>query len=71
MPHREPVYIGRRKDGYTMANTDAQEVVIRRKYQQLQPFLNERTRRLWAAIEAQVMGYGGVAMVARATRPHA
>ena len=50
-----------------MANTEAQEVVIRRKYQQLRPFLNERTRRLWAAIEAQAIGYGGVAMVARAT----
>ena len=50
-----------------MANTDGQEAVIRKKYQQLQAFLNERTRRLWAAIEAQVIGYGGVAMVARAT----
>lgn len=67
MIYREPVCVGRRKDGCTMANTDAQEAVIRKKYQQLQPFLNERTRRLWAAIEAQVIGYGGVAMVARAT----
>jgi len=50
-----------------MASTEAQEAVIRRKYQQLQRFLNERTRRLWAAAEAQTLGYGGVAMVARAT----
>jgi hypothetical protein len=42
-----------------MANTDAQEVVIRQKYLQLLPYLNERTRRLWAAAEAQVIGYGG------------
>ena len=48
-------------------NTDGQEAVLRKKYQQLQPFLNERTRRLWVAIEAQVIGCGGVAMVARAT----
>ena len=51
----------------TMAHTDAQEAVIRRKYEGLQPFLNERTRRLWAATEAPVLGYGGVALVARAT----
>lgn len=29
--------------------------------------LNERTRRLWAASEAQALGHGGIAVVARAT----
>ncbi len=50
-----------------MANTTAQEAVIRTKYQALVAFLNERTRRLWAGIEARSLGYGGVAMVSRAT----
>jgi len=31
------------------------------------PGLNERTRRLWAAVEAQSLGYGGIALVERAT----
>lgn len=39
---------------------------LRTKYQALAPVLNERTRRLWAA-EAEAVGRGGVAMVARAT----
>jgi hypothetical protein len=29
--------------------------------------LNERTRRLLAAVEAETLGYGGVSLVARAT----
>ena len=33
----------------------------------LAPALNERTRRLWAAAEAEAVGHGGIAMVARAT----
>src|SRR5713101_1803263 len=40
---------------------------IRRKYAALAPLLNERTRRCWAATEAQTLGYGGVSLVARAT----
>ena len=48
-----------------MANTDAEERQIRIKYQSLRPFLNERTRRLWAGKEARAIGFGGVAMVAR------
>ena len=31
---------------------------IQTKFLQLQPFLNERTRRLWAAAEAQQLGWG-------------
>jgi len=41
--------------------------VVRRKYQTLRGSLNERSRRLWAVTEAQALGYGGVALVARAT----
>jgi transposase len=33
----------------------------------MSPALNERTRRLWAAVEAQTLGYGGIAVVERAT----
>ena len=34
--------------------------VIRQKYRILDPELNERTRRLWAAAEAEAAGRGGV-----------
>ena len=40
---------------------------IRQKYQMLDPELNERTRRLWAAAEAEAAGWGGVTGVAKAT----
>lgn len=47
--------------------SDAIVKTIEQKYQSLQPELDERTRRLWAATEAQALGHGGVAAVARAT----
>lgn len=40
---------------------------IREKYDSLKPYLNEKTRRIWAAIEARSLGWGGVSQVARAT----
>ncbi len=40
---------------------------IQQKYTQLQPVLNERTRRLWAAAEADSLGHGGITLVAEAT----
>jgi transposase len=39
---------------------------IRHKYTALAPLLNERTRRCWAATEAQALGYGGISSVAEA-----
>ncbi|MFI5381567.1 MAG: ISAzo13 family transposase [Tepidisphaerales bacterium] len=45
--------------------TDEQD--IRRRFRLLNPALNERTRRLWAAAEARSLGRGGVSSVARAT----
>ena len=45
---------------------DAEET-LRGKYEALAPVLNERTRRLWAAAEAQALGHGGIALVARGT----
>lgn len=40
---------------------------VRTKYRALLPTFTERSRRLWAATEAQAIGYGGIALVARAT----
>ena len=37
---------------------------IQHKYASLAPLLNERTRRCWAATEAQALGYGGISLVA-------
>src|SRR5262245_39994638 len=39
---------------------------LRRKYANVLPHLNERQRRLIAAADAQMLGYGGIARVARA-----
>jgi transposase len=40
---------------------------VRRKYLLLDEYLNELTRRFWAATEAMSLGYGGIAIVAEAT----
>src|SRR5262245_30067135 len=40
---------------------------LRRKYTLLFPELNERSRRLWAASEAEALGHRGIAAVAKAT----
>jgi len=40
---------------------------IRRKFDVVRPFLNERLRRVWAASEAHALGRGGVLVVAVAT----
>jgi Rhodopirellula transposase DDE domain len=40
---------------------------VQSKYELFLPYLNERTRRIWAAIEANALGYGGVTAVAQAT----
>ncbi|MDQ6738523.1 MAG: ISAzo13 family transposase [Gemmatimonadota bacterium] len=40
---------------------------IRAKYAHLRSVMDERVTRLWAAAEAEVLGYGGVAAVAEAT----
>ena len=41
--------------------------VVRRKYRRLRRSLNERSRRVWAATEAEALGYGGASLVAAAT----
>src|SRR5438552_8324906 len=44
-----------------------QLATLRAKYRALVPVFTERSRRVWAATEAQAIGYGGIAHVARAT----
>src|SRR5881409_143753 len=44
-----------------------QVAILRAKYGALVPVFTERSRRVWAATEAQAIGYGGIARVARAT----
>jgi len=43
------------------------QATLRAKHAALLPVLTERARRLWAATEAQAIGYGGIAQVVRAT----
>lgn len=40
---------------------------IRRKFEVLKPELDERSRRIWAASEADSVGYGGIVVVSKAT----
>jgi len=43
------------------------EQAVRRKFQKLKGSMNERLTRLWSGAEAESIGYGGLATVARAT----
>ena len=43
------------------------ETLVRKKFDLLEPILDEQSRRLWAAAEAQALGRRGVSVVARAT----
>ena len=40
---------------------------IRHKYAALAPLMNERARRVWAAKEAEALGWGGIQLVSEAT----
>ena len=44
------------------------EQIVRQKWRLLKATLDERARRLWAGAEAEAIGRGGVAQVARATK---
>ena len=48
-----------------MQNSITQTIAA--KFAPLEPFLDERTRRLWAAVEARTLGRGGIMRVAEAT----
>ena len=43
------------------------ELAIRVRFQTLEPFLDERMRRLFAAAESAAIGFGGKSVVSRAT----
>jgi len=43
------------------------EQIIQQKYQALHEELDERSRRIWAATEANAFGHGGITAVSRAT----
>jgi transposase len=43
------------------------ESMIKSKFEALTPVLDEKSRRLWAAAEAQAIGHGGASTIARAT----
>lgn len=43
------------------------EATIQVKYEQLAPYLNETSMRMWAAVEALSLGHGGITSVSRAT----
>lgn len=49
-----------------MVNTDVIKQ-ISMKYATLSPYLSEKGRRIWAATEAQSLGYGGISAIAAAT----
>ena len=52
-----------------MSSRVGAEVVeqIRVKYETFAPYLNEQTRRVWAAIEARSLGHGGISALSQAT----
>ena len=41
--------------------------MIKKRFDILAPFLNERLRRIFAAAEAEIIGYGGISIVSRET----
>jgi Rhodopirellula transposase DDE domain len=43
------------------------EKMVRQKFRRLKASMDERLTRLWAGAEAEAMGFGGIAAVARAT----
>jgi Rhodopirellula transposase DDE domain len=45
----------------------ASEAEIKQRFSQLEPWLDEHTRRLWAAAESAAHGRGGISLVARAS----
>jgi hypothetical protein len=46
---------------------DVDEATVRLKWRELNGSMDERLRRLWAGAEAEAIGWGGIAAVARAT----
>jgi hypothetical protein len=49
------------------SNKEAVVETVRRKWDAMQNYLDERGRRIWAASEAESLGHGGVTIVHEAT----
>ena len=41
--------------------------LVRRKFERISPYLDEQTRRIWAATEAVALSHGGIETVSKAT----
>jgi hypothetical protein len=50
-----------------MTSVEGREAQVRERFKLLRAVLDERQTRLWAAAEATALGYGGGAIVTRAT----
>ncbi len=61
------MYGSQQRGRHSTINTQDMEGTIRKKHGRLAPFFNEKLRRLMAASEAWALGYGGIALVFRAT----
>jgi len=48
---------------------EAEDIIetLRKKFERISGVLDERGRRVWAAAEAEALGYGGQGLVAKAT----
>ncbi|MBI4653356.1 hypothetical protein HY750_03840, partial [Candidatus Kuenenbacteria bacterium] len=50
-----------------MANSKIKTIkIIKQKFEEISFYLNEKTKRIWAATEAKSYGWGGIAIVAKA-----
>jgi hypothetical protein len=47
--------------------TSGQVQQLRKRWKEMEPVLNEQSRRRWAATEAKALGRGGVSCVVRVT----
>jgi hypothetical protein len=41
--------------------------IVKKKYESIREWLNEKSRRIWSASEAEALGYGGLTIVREAT----
>jgi len=48
-------------------NTEVNIPAIQEKYRLIKPFLNERTKRLWSAVEAKALKHGGIQFLSKIT----
>ena len=51
-----------------MARSPEDVKLYKAKYESIKSCLNEKGRRLWAAVESRDYGYGGVTVLAEATQ---